>query len=216
MLQVEKPCSSNPMELLLYPAKETQTQIPSPSPFPGRITTLTTPTDRQSPVPQRPPTTPPSPLPLTPPSSSPSPPASPTTLSPDLKQKLGELLVKYSNGLWAHALPKLFQDTYKTKLPEHVLDNLSLLSDFCTVDYPMPDNPKRAILYKRCGVDEGGKEDENCNRTDTVGEEELRARQEVGRRLSTQAVPPLLIPREEYPSVLVVEATNTNGVILRY
>lgn len=46
--------------------------------------------------------------------------------------------------------------------------------------------------------------------------EERRAREEVGRRLSTQAVPPLLIPREEYPSVLVVEATNTNGVILRY
>uniref|UniRef100_A0A673Y5Z4 Tudor domain containing 7 b n=1 Tax=Salmo trutta TaxID=8032 RepID=A0A673Y5Z4_SALTR len=162
---VEKPCSSNPKELLL-------------------------------------------PLPLTPPSSSPSHPASPSTLSPDLKRKLGELLVKYSNGLWAHALPKLYLDTYKTKLPEHVLENLSLLSDFCTVDYPMPDNPKRAILYKRT------REEESCNRRESV--EERRAREEVGRRLSTQAVPPLLIPREEYPSVLVVEATNTNGVILRY
>uniref|UniRef100_A0A8C8ISH4 Tudor domain-containing protein 7 n=1 Tax=Oncorhynchus tshawytscha TaxID=74940 RepID=A0A8C8ISH4_ONCTS len=132
----------------------------------------------------------------------------PLHLSPDLKQKLGELLVKYSNGLWAHALPKLYLDTYKTKLPEHVLENLSLLSDFCTVDYPMPDNPKRAILYKRT------KEEESCNRRESV--EERRAREEVGRRLSSQAVPPLLIPREEYPSVLVVEATNTNGVILRY
>uniref|UniRef100_A0A6Q2XWB5 Tudor domain-containing protein 7B n=1 Tax=Esox lucius TaxID=8010 RepID=A0A6Q2XWB5_ESOLU len=113
-----------------------------------------------------------------------------------------------TNGLWAHALPKLYLDTYKVKLPEHVLDNLSLLSDFCTVDYPMPDNPKRAILYKR------STEDENCNRRESA--EERRAREEVGRRLSTQAVPPLLIPREEYPSVLVVEATNTNGVILRY
>uniref|UniRef100_A0A8C7F717 Tudor domain-containing protein 7B n=1 Tax=Oncorhynchus kisutch TaxID=8019 RepID=A0A8C7F717_ONCKI len=158
---VEKPCSSNPNELLLYPAKEpTQTQTPSPS---------------------KPTTTP-----------------STTTM---------KLLVKYSNGLWAHALPKLYLDTYKTKLPEHVLENLSLLSDFCTVDYPMPDNPKRAILYKRT-------REENHNRRESV--EERRAREEVGSRLSTQTVPPLLIPREEYPSVLVGEAANTNGVILRY
>uniref|UniRef100_A0A8K9XAU2 Tudor domain-containing protein 7B n=1 Tax=Oncorhynchus mykiss TaxID=8022 RepID=A0A8K9XAU2_ONCMY len=146
---------------------------------------------------------PPSPNPWT---SSPSQ-TSPSTLSPDLRQKLGELLVKYSNGLWAHGLPKLYLDTYKTKLPEHVLENLSLLSDFCTIEYPMPDNPKRAILYKRTRED-------NHNRRESV--EERRAREEVGRRLSTQTVPPLLIPREEYPSVLVGEAANTNGVILRY
>uniref|UniRef100_A0A8C7UZ46 Tudor domain-containing protein 7B n=1 Tax=Oncorhynchus mykiss TaxID=8022 RepID=A0A8C7UZ46_ONCMY len=176
---VEKPCSSNPNELLLYPSKP----------------------------PTTPSTTTMSPLPLTPPLSSPRPPASPSTLSPDLRQKLGELLVKYSNGLWAHGLPKLYLDTYKTKLPEHVLENLSLLSDFCTIEYPMPDNPKRAILYKRTRED-------NHNRRESV--EERRAREEVGRRLSTQTVPPLLIPREEYPSVLVGEAANTNGVILRY
>uniref|UniRef100_A0A673XWD4 Tudor domain containing 7 b n=1 Tax=Salmo trutta TaxID=8032 RepID=A0A673XWD4_SALTR len=177
---VEKPCSSNPNELLLYPSKP-----------------LTTPS-----------TTTMSPRPLTTPSSSPSPPASPSTLSPDLRQKLGELLVKYSNGLWAHALPKLYLDTYKTKLPKHILENLSLLSDFCTIEYPMLDNPKRAILYKRT------REEENRNRRESV--EERRAREEAGRRLSTQTVPPLLIPREEYPSVLVGEAANTNGVILRY
>uniref|UniRef100_A0A4W5N345 Tudor domain containing 7 b n=1 Tax=Hucho hucho TaxID=62062 RepID=A0A4W5N345_9TELE len=200
--------------LLLYPAKE-PTHTQTPSPVPTRVLSPTsapfTPSTDIKPQP-KPPTSPPtttmSPLPLTPPSSSPSHPASPSTLSPDLKQKLGELLVKYSNGLWAHALPKLYLDTYKTKLPEHVLENLSLLSDFCTIDYPMPDNPKRAILYKRT------REEESCNRRESV--EERRAREEVGRRLSTQAVPPLLIPREEYPSVLVVEATNTNGVILRY
>uniref|UniRef100_A0A3Q0S8F9 Tudor domain containing 7 b n=1 Tax=Amphilophus citrinellus TaxID=61819 RepID=A0A3Q0S8F9_AMPCI len=152
-------------------------------------------------------------------SSSPilNPPASPATLSPDLKQKLEELLVKYSSGLWAHALPKLFQDTYKTKLPGHVLENLDLLSDICTIDYPMPDNPKRAILYRRSSTGGGGGEDENCNRRNSsTSEEELRVRKELGRRLSNQAVPPLQIPKEEYPSVLVVEATNTNGVILRY
>uniref|UniRef100_A0A8K9XJ11 Tudor domain-containing protein 7 n=2 Tax=Oncorhynchus mykiss TaxID=8022 RepID=A0A8K9XJ11_ONCMY len=186
---VEKPCSSNPKELLLYPAKE-PTHTQTPSPVPTRVLSPTS-------------------APFTPSTDiKPHHTASPSTLSPDLKQKLGELLVKYSNGLWAHALPKLYLDTYKTKLPEHVLENLSLLSDFCTVDYPMPDNPKRAILYKRT------KEEESCNRRESV--EERRAREEVGRRLSSQAVPPLLIPREEYPSVLVVEATNTNGVILRY
>uniref|UniRef100_A0A671UTF5 Tudor domain containing 7 b n=1 Tax=Sparus aurata TaxID=8175 RepID=A0A671UTF5_SPAAU len=176
---VEKTCSSNPSELLLYPSKEqTTTSSPSPTPAPNSTSPPNTPADK--------------------PSHSP-------------------LLVKYSNGLWAHALPKLFQDTYKTKLPGHVLENLHLLSDFCTVDFPMPDNPKRAILYRRSSTEGGGGEDENCNRRNSsVSEEELRVRQELGRRLSNHAVPSLQIPKEEYPSVLVVEATNTNGVILRY
>lgn len=223
---VEKTCSSNPSELLLYPSKEqTTTSSPSPTPAPNSTSPPNTPADKpsHSPAPQRPPSNHPtrsgSRSPQSPPSSSssPSPPSSPATLSPDLKLKLEELLVKYSNGLWAHALPKLFQDTYKTKLPGHVLENLHLLSDFCTVDFPMPDNPKRAILYRRSSTEGGGGEDENCNRRNSsVSEEELRVRQELGRRLSNHAVPSLQIPKEEYPSVLVVEATNTNGVILRY
>ena len=53
-------------------------------------------------------------------------------------------------------LPKLFQDTYKTTLPDHVLQNLALLSPFCSVDYPMPDNPSRAILYRRARGGSGG------------------------------------------------------------
>uniref|UniRef100_A0A3Q1BJQ8 HTH OST-type domain-containing protein n=1 Tax=Amphiprion ocellaris TaxID=80972 RepID=A0A3Q1BJQ8_AMPOC len=224
----EKTCSSNPSELLLYPAKEQNTtSSPSPihNPNPTTAPTSNTPTDKplQSPAQQRPPSTPAagsgSRSPQSPPSSSssPSPPSSPASLSPDLKQKLEELLVKYSNGLWAHALPKLFQDTYKTKLPGHVLENLDLLSDICTIDYPMPDNPKRAILYRRCSAGGGGGEDENCNRRNSsTSEEEMRMRKELGRRLSNHAVPSLQIPKEEYPSVLVVEATNTNGVILRY
>uniref|UniRef100_A0AAQ5X6P9 Tudor domain-containing protein 7B n=1 Tax=Amphiprion ocellaris TaxID=80972 RepID=A0AAQ5X6P9_AMPOC len=225
---IEKTCSSNPSELLLYPAKEQNTtSSPSPihNPNPTTAPTSNTPTDKplQSPAQQRPPSTPAagsgSRSPQSPPSSSssPSPPSSPASLSPDLKQKLEELLVKYSNGLWAHALPKLFQDTYKTKLPGHVLENLDLLSDICTIDYPMPDNPKRAILYRRCSAGGGGGEDENCNRRNSsTSEEEMRMRKELGRRLSNHAVPSLQIPKEEYPSVLVVEATNTNGVILRY
>ncbi|XP_042256412.1 tudor domain-containing protein 7B isoform X3 [Thunnus albacares] len=227
---VEKTCSSNPSELLLYPAKEPTTAsspslILNPNSTAAPSPTSNTPTDKplQSPAQQRPPNTHRTRSNSNPPqsprssSSSPSPPSSPATLSPDLKLKLEELLVKYSNGLWAHALPKLFQDTYKTKLPGHVLENLHLLSDFCTIDYPMPDNPKRAILYRSSSAGGGGGEDENCNRRNSsASEEDMRVRQELGRRLSNQAVPSLQIPKEEYPSILVVEATNTNGVILRY
>ncbi|KAG7458918.1 hypothetical protein MATL_G00225730 [Megalops atlanticus] len=177
---VEKPCSSNPSERLLYPSKEI---------YPTKAPTL--PLARQkSYIPAR---AAPTPAPVAPP---------PAELPPDVKLKLAELLGKYSNGLWAHALPKLFQEAYKTKFPEHVLSDLSLLSDICTVEYPMPDNTKKAILYARAA------EDENRNRLDP--------REEAGRRLSSQAVPPLVLPKEEYPSVLVVEAASTNGVILRH
>ncbi|XP_007248068.3 tudor domain-containing protein 7B isoform X1 [Astyanax mexicanus] len=197
---IEKPCSSKPQELLLYPAKDISQTTTPPSPA------MTPTANKQSPPTQKPPSQIQQAA-RTPPTSTSSPPASPTVLSADLKQKLGELLLKYSSGLWAHALPKLYQDTYKTKLPEYVLDNLPLLSDICTIDYPMPDNPKRAILYVKAV------EDENCNQEDLA---DLRAREEAGRRISYQTVPPLLIPREEYPSVLVVEASNTNSVVLRY
>uniref|UniRef100_A0A674P7L8 Tudor domain containing 7 b n=1 Tax=Takifugu rubripes TaxID=31033 RepID=A0A674P7L8_TAKRU len=195
---VEKTCNSNPSELLLYPARDQSAPL-SPLP-PGSssavISTSHVTADKSSNSPTHPP-------------------SSPATLSSDLKLKLEELLEKYSNGLWAHALPKLFQDTYKVSMSQN---NLHLLNDFCTVDYPMPDNPKRAILYRRSSsTGGGGGEDENCNRRNSsISEEELRVRQELGRRLSNHAVPALQIPKEEYPSVLVVEATNTNAVVLRY
>ncbi|XP_072314704.1 tudor domain-containing protein 7B [Eucyclogobius newberryi] len=173
---VEKTCSSSPSELLLYPAEEQRSSPVSSSNSPSP--------QQQSPSPSPP--------------SSPASPASPATLSPDLLAKLNELLLKYSNGLWAHALPKLFQDTYKTKLPEHVLENLHLLSRICTIDYPMSDNPKRAILYRRSS-----------------------SRAEAGPCQVKEAgwsvdVPLLQPPTDEYPSVLVVDTAHTNAVILRY
>lgn len=192
-LQVEKPCSSKPQELLLYPAKETSQITPHSATTPS--THDKSPSHHKKPQIQRPSST-----------SKSSSPASPKALSADLKQKLGELLLKYSSGLWAHALPKLYQDTYKCKLPEFVLDHLTLLSDICTIDYPMPDNPKRAILYAKVV------EDENRNQSGLSGSE---TKETTELHLSSQAVPPLVIPREEYPSVLVVEASDTNSVILR-
>ncbi|XP_018615260.2 tudor domain-containing protein 7B isoform X1 [Scleropages formosus] len=193
---VEKTCSSNPSELLLYPSEELSTAKSSPA---------STPSPRQSPLtrklsgPTRPTVV----------SPAPSPPSSPAGLSPDVQAKLEELLAKYNSGLWAHALPKLFQDTYKTKFPQRVLDDLSLLEDVCTIDYPMPDNPKKAILYARSA------EDKNRNRVEqrkppspTPGE--------PGRPLHMPGMATLLVPKEEYPSVLVVEAASTNSVVIRY
>lgn len=64
-------------------------------------------------------------------------------VSADVRQKIKELLSKYSQGLWAHALPKLFMDTYKTPFPEHLLENVSLHLDIWTVEYPIPRNKNK-------------------------------------------------------------------------
>ncbi|KAI1887783.1 hypothetical protein AGOR_G00193920 [Albula goreensis] len=160
---VEKPCSSNPSERLLYPCKAPISSLP-----PARIKPVA---PAHSPALLPTPTFPPPSL---------KPPAE--ALAPDVKLKLAELLGKYSSGLWAHALPKLFQEAYKAKLPEHLLANLALLSDICTVEYPMPDNTRKAILYARVPEDELRKRTEARARP--------RAREEAGRRLSSQAVPP--------------------------
>lgn len=64
-------------------------------------------------------------------------------MSSDVRQRIKELLFKYNHGLWVHALPKLFMDTYKTPFPEHVLDNISLLLDICNVEYPLPHDKKK-------------------------------------------------------------------------
>lgn len=194
-MQVEKPCSSKSQGLLLYPAKDVSQTTNTYS------LEMTHTSDKQVPSPAKP-----QKVSSKPENNMSSPLASPKALPKDLKLNLAELLLKYSSGLWAHALPKLYQDTYKTNLPEYVLDNLPLLSGICTIDYPVPDNSKRAILYVK------ELEEENCNRTDLS---DLRAREETGRHVGSQSVPPLLIPSEEYPSVLVVEASSTNSVILR-
>ncbi|RXM97885.1 Tudor domain-containing protein 7B [Acipenser ruthenus] len=165
---VEKLCSSGFSELLLYPAKtSTQTKAALSQ-------------DRTSPVFEKPA----SPTHMLPPV------ASKPRVPPEVKLKVAELLVKYSSGLWASALPKLFQDAYKLKFPEFILDDLSLLSDVCTADYPMPDNTKKAILYAKVT------EDENHNKV------ELKVTKAAVQRLCNLTVPPLVIPKEEYPSVL--------------
>ena len=70
------------------------------------------------------------------------------TVSAEVRQRIKELLTKYSQGLWAHALPKLFIETYKTPFPENVLDHLPLLLDMCSVEYPIPHDKNRVSEYE--------------------------------------------------------------------
>uniref|UniRef100_A0A8B9BPA1 Tudor domain containing 7 n=1 Tax=Anser brachyrhynchus TaxID=132585 RepID=A0A8B9BPA1_9AVES len=140
------------------------------------------------------------------------------SLSSDFKQKVVNILKKYSSGLWANALPKLYQDTYQVKFPEGILNNLELLSDICIVDY-VSNVPKKAILYvkpQRCT-------DENLNATEKVQTpDNVKATAKQQYEESKEwypdkvTVPPLLIPSEGPVSVMVVELNNTNELIIRY
>ncbi|XP_064357309.1 tudor domain-containing protein 7 isoform X2 [Dromaius novaehollandiae] len=140
------------------------------------------------------------------------------SLSSDFKQKVVNILLKYSSGLWANALPKLYQDTYQLKFPEGVLNNLELLSDVCTVDH-ISDNPKKAILYAK----PQGHIDENLNVSEKVqmrdavkATAEQQYEESKEQYPESMTVPPLIIPVEGSLSVLVVELNNTNEVIIRY
>uniref|UniRef100_A0A8C1AQJ5 Tudor domain containing 7 a n=1 Tax=Cyprinus carpio carpio TaxID=630221 RepID=A0A8C1AQJ5_CYPCA len=137
------------------------------------------------------------PLLITPPSTPPS----HQPLTPEIKQKLRQLLNKYSHGLWAHALPQLFQEAFGCVFPQYVLEDLSLLADTCMVEYPMPENRKRAILYALpCQV-----------------QAQPRPRPPpLVMPCTGNHVPPLMIPTTEFLSVLVMEASSTNNIILRF
>ncbi|KAK5866187.1 hypothetical protein PBY51_020397 [Eleginops maclovinus] len=136
--------------------------------------------------------------------------ASAEVASAEVRQRIKELLLKYSQGLWAHALPKLFVDTYKTPFPEQVLNNLSLLLDICTVEYPVPHDKKKAILYY------SSKDD--IKAADSQASQPSRSRLlPSGLEVLGPVVPPgLLLPSEQYPSVLVTESKGSNAVTLRY
>ncbi|XP_061490188.1 tudor domain-containing protein 7 isoform X2 [Rhineura floridana] len=143
-------------------------------------------------------------------------------LQEDFKQKIAAILLKYSNGLWANALPKVYEDMYKAPLPKDILNSLDCLSDICSVDY-ISDNPKKAILYAKSKR----LTDENQNVTGKIRiHEELRQPTEQQPTVIKQesqeeyleniTVPPLIIPAETSPSVLVVELSSTNEVVVRY
>ncbi|KAM8772193.1 tudor domain-containing protein 7A [Acanthopagrus schlegelii] len=133
--------------------------------------------------------------------------SSTVAVSAELRQRIKELLSKNSHGLWAHALPKLFMDTYKVPFPEHILDNLSLLLDICTVEYPIPHNKKKAILYIYNSADMEATDSQQCSRHPLPSGLEV-----VGAVMP----PPLVPPSEQYPSVLITDAKSSNTVTIRY
>ncbi|XP_008117618.2 tudor domain-containing protein 7 isoform X1 [Anolis carolinensis] len=138
----------------------------------------------------------------------------------DFKQQIATILIKYSSGLWAKALPKIYEDTYKATLPQDLLNNLDSLSDICTVDYISGD-PQKAILYAKSKK----QVDENLNVTGKIPENLRRPVEQQPKEVVQEpqeeyfeniTVPPLIIPEETSPSVLVVELNSTDEVVIRY
>lgn len=141
----------------------------------------------------------------------------PASLSSDFKAKVVSLLLKYSNGLWAHALPKVYQDTYQVKFPEDILNNLELLSDVCVVDY-VSGVPRRAILYAKPqrGIDENLNVTEKVKRHDSMkATAEQQYEDSKDQYLENITVPALVIPSEGSVSIMVLELKNTNEVLIR-
>ncbi|XP_009867743.1 PREDICTED: tudor domain-containing protein 7 [Apaloderma vittatum] len=142
----------------------------------------------------------------------------PAPLSSDFKQKVVNILLKYSSGLWANALPKLYQDTYQVKFPEDILNNLELLSGVCVVDY-VSEVPRKAILYAKPQrrVDESLNVAEKVQKPDDVkAAAEKQFEESKDQYPENITVPPLIIPSEGSVSVMVLELKNTNEVLIRY
>ncbi|XP_077331413.1 tudor domain-containing protein 7 isoform X3 [Lithobates pipiens] len=133
-----------------------------------------------------------------------------TMPSAELKQKVSELLSNYTNGLWLHALPKVFEDTFKITLPLNAF-KVKELSDICTIQV-ISENPYKAILYAKSSESVG----QNLN--SEKQEEDLSYKAHSGKEDpdSHLITPPLTIPSEASPSVLVVELNNTEEVVIRY
>ncbi|NXM67956.1 TDRD7 protein, partial [Serilophus lunatus] len=140
----------------------------------------------------------------------------PASLSSDFKQKILDILLKYSSGLWAHALPKVYQDTHQVKFPEDILNNLELLSDVCTVDY-VSEVPRKAILYakpQRC-IDENLNVIEKVQSHDGVkATNEQQYGESKDQYPENITVPSLIIPSEGSVSIMVIELKNTNEVLI--
>ncbi|XP_057700534.1 tudor domain-containing protein 7A [Corythoichthys intestinalis] len=139
-----------------------------------------------------------------------SPPAeSNSAVSADVYHRIRDLLSKYTNGLWVHALPKLFMDTYKVPFPEVLMDKLHHLPDLCTVEYPIP-NGKKAILYTPMRV--------KLEETDSTGSRKSRSHHfPSGLEVIGPVVPSCLVhPTVQYPSVLIIDAKSSNAVTIRY
>uniref|UniRef100_A0A8C7E4J1 Tudor domain-containing protein 7 n=1 Tax=Naja naja TaxID=35670 RepID=A0A8C7E4J1_NAJNA len=144
------------------------------------------------------------------------------TVHGDFKQNIADILTKYSSGLWANALPKVYEDTYKAALPQNLLDNLDLLSDICMVSY-ISENRKKAILYAKPKQHPGKDLNIIAKNSTCEGMQKPAEHQSTKAKQDSQGddfehvpVPPLIIPEEISPSVLVVDLYSTNDVVVRY
>ncbi|XP_073405841.1 tudor domain-containing protein 7 isoform X2 [Dendrobates tinctorius] len=134
----------------------------------------------------------------------------------ELKQKVSELLSHYSNGLWLQSLPKVFEDTYKITFPSDAL-KMNDLSEISSVDV-ISENPYKAILYPKSPQSGAANQNlvvmnEGQMCVATPAQMEQKREEEMYLDL---AIPPLVIPTEVSPSVLVLELTNTEDVVIRY
>lgn len=91
---------------------------------------------------------------------------------------------------------------FRCSFPQALLDDLSPLADVCTIEYPMPQNRTRAILYILPTVRVSPK---------------LRpqSRSPIIAYSGNPKVPELPLPKEDFPSVLVMEAKDPNNFICR-
>ncbi|XP_077106775.1 tudor domain-containing protein 7 [Ranitomeya variabilis] len=148
------------------------------------------------------------------PPSLPNPTTNPVPHS-ELKQKVSELLTHYSNGLWLQSLPKVFEDTYKITFPSDAL-KMNDLSEISSVDV-ISENPYKAILYPKSP--QSGETNRNLlvtNEGQKCDDKPSQMEQSEKEMDLDLAIPPLVIPTESSPSVLVVELTNTEDVVIRY
>ncbi|XP_068090419.1 tudor domain-containing protein 7 [Hyperolius riggenbachi] len=134
----------------------------------------------------------------------------------DLKQKISELLKKYSSGLWLQALPKVFEDTFKVKFPAENF-KVDELSDICTVEVTS-ENPYKAILYAKTtqtvAQNVNNSVNKSCEKQEPAPSSVAHSR--VEEEDAHLIIPPLVIPSEASPSVLVVEVNSTQEVVIRY
>ncbi|KAM8842026.1 tudor domain-containing protein 7A [Synchiropus picturatus] len=130
-------------------------------------------------------------------------------VSAEIRTRLKELLLKYSHGLWVHALPKLFIDTYKTPFPKEILDNISLLLELCSVEYPNPNDKSKAILYNS--------NKESRKPPDSEGGQNRNSPPPSGVEVLSCMIPDsLTLPLEQFSSVLVTDSRNGHTVTVRY
>lgn len=130
----------------------------------------------------------------------------------------------YFSYLIAENSPKLKRSGINVIFYIYLKKNLSSLSDVCTIDY-ISGNPQKAILYAKLPLPtdktpkDAGQAHGDYDIKSMIEQEYLQIEKNIAETAETImeniTVPPLIIPTEASPSVLVVELSNTNEVVIR-